>query len=876
MKYIVMLIIGSIIFTSVIPASQVWADENEGTEESQEEEPGSGFVGPVVPYYDFDISTRDISFGQLIEGEEYDGYMASLDVYNTGNIITEVIWSEYDPDDFFYVDAPSDNTMEVGSRCTFYFFPNGYLSEGTYSGNIVLSLQQDQSKSYCVNISATVVPGDPIVFDVDISPGYAEVSKGGNVQFGVSVEGYNLKDYGVNWSVQNNKSSGTNINGDGYLTIGNDETSNSITVVATSKDDNSTSDTATVSIKNNYYSVTARAEEGGQVSGGGSVEGGGSIELFASPNNGYDFDGWYENGNKVSSDKKLRIDNVSSDRSFSAKFARRLAYVITYSSPENGGTTSGDGYYNVGDRVTVKANPKDGYRFVCWKLGDEKVSKEKEYTLTNLNGEYRLKACFEACEYDVKVCVTPDNAGAIDGVSRYKENDKAVLKAYASDGYKFKGWFSDSKLLSESDTYTIDKVQKDYCLVAAFEKKTAKSYNMTSEAGNGGSIVPLGTYPVVEDSTVSYLITPDPGYKIEDVKVDGKSVGAVSAYAFPNLKSSHTVSVTFTKKEDKKTEKTDDHSKNDVQNVVAKPTGDSITESKKEHDSKTQEEQEALLSEIRDANEDINYDNLTGLLQKYNMSPDEAYMHLYDEIGDAMFAEAYREGIISFVVNNEYAPNTQATATNEFFSNPSMPNYWDVVNDCVTDEEAIGVLKGNKLEVHFDITDMTQLLTTTEKQDIFSYAEDNGLVVGNVFDITFLRTYHGVVDNVKQLDIEAEFVLQVPAGLLSEAQEFKILHVHDDGSKELLEDMDNDPATVTFRTSSFSNFAFAYAGNTTSITENTVEKSDNQSSNYISNSSTTDNRSKTMVFLVAVFIALVLTFALIVIAVNITNRKSGR
>ena len=860
-KVMAALLAGIITFTSVVPATVAKAEDlGEGlTEFIDDVEEQPDYV------YGLDVSTRNVSFGKIVQGGDLEGDITWVDIYNTGNTYASLIWSEYDPDGFFKVQAEGSNLPENGS-IRVYFVPDGYLEPGNYSGNVMFSLQEDHSKTVTVNISATVVAGGPMVYDVDVSPSYAEVSRGGSVQFRGSADGYRLQNLGFTWKVQNNNSSNTKINGDGYLTVGSDETSNTLVVVAISREDNETSGTARVSVKTNVYSVTAHAEEGGQVSGGGSVTGGGSVELLASPNNGYDFDGWYENGKKVSGDKKIRIDNVNADRSFTARFKRRLAYVVTSSTPDNAGTTAGDGYYNVGDKVTVKATAKDGYRFVCWKIGDQVVSKEKDYTMTNLNGEYRLKACFEKTKFDVNVAITPNGAGKVDGAGKYNENSKAVLKAAPISGYVFKGWFADSKLLSDKDTYTIDKVTKDYCIAAVFEKKSARAFNMASKSGKGGKIVPEGTYPVVEGVNVTYLITPDPGYKVQDVKVDGKSVGAVTSFVFPNISANHEIVVSFVSSGDKKNEKTTVHSKNDVQNVVITPDNSTVSDSKKEQASKSDAEKEQTMADIQEANDDINYDNLTGLLQKYNMTPDEAYMHLYDEIGQQMFDEAYREGIITFVMNNDYALNTQATATNEFFSQPSLVNYMDVIDDCISEEEAIGVLKGNELNLHVDVTDMTQLLSTTEKKQIFSYAEENGLTVGNVFDITLLRTYHDVMSNIKELDIEAEFVLQVPEELQSEAQEFKIIHIHEDGSREILDDLDNDPTTVTFKTKSFSNFAFAYAGDGEATVSSITDDSANDANN--AEKSTVN---KVIIIIVAILSAVLLTLILLLIL-----SKSGK
>ncbi|MFV0479091.1 MAG: InlB B-repeat-containing protein, partial [Anaerorhabdus sp.] len=70
-------------------------------------------------------------------------------------------------------------------------------------------------------------------------------------------------------------------------------------------------------------------------------------------------------------------------------------------------------------------------------------------------------------------------------------------------------------------------------------------YTITSSIGAGGSISPVGAITVVEGSDQTYIITPDAGYEIEDVLVDGVSVGAITSYTFSNVVQDHTIEVVF-------------------------------------------------------------------------------------------------------------------------------------------------------------------------------------------------------------------------------------------------------------------------------------------------------------------------------------------
>jgi len=74
---------------------------------------------------------------------------------------------------------------------------------------------------------------------------------------------------------------------------------------------------------------------------------------------------------------------------------------------------------------------------------------------------------------------------------------------------------------------------------------TTETYTITASAGSHGSINPSGSVTVNQGSDKLFIITPNTGYSINDVLVDGSSVGAVSSYPFNNVTQNHTISATF-------------------------------------------------------------------------------------------------------------------------------------------------------------------------------------------------------------------------------------------------------------------------------------------------------------------------------------------
>ena len=72
-------------------------------------------------------------------------------------------------------------------------------------------------------------------------------------------------------------------------------------------------------------------------------------------------------------------------------------------------------------------------------------------------------------------------------------------------------------------------------------------YTIEATAGAGGSISPSGSVSVREGGDQTFTITPDKGYAVSNVKIDGKSIGAVKSYTFENVSRTHTIEAIFVK-----------------------------------------------------------------------------------------------------------------------------------------------------------------------------------------------------------------------------------------------------------------------------------------------------------------------------------------
>ena len=70
-------------------------------------------------------------------------------------------------------------------------------------------------------------------------------------------------------------------------------------------------------------------------------------------------------------------------------------------------------------------------------------------------------------------------------------------------------------------------------------------YTIAASAGTNGSISPSGSVNVIHGANQTFTITPNAGYHISSVLVDGVSAGTVASYTFSNVTTGHTISASF-------------------------------------------------------------------------------------------------------------------------------------------------------------------------------------------------------------------------------------------------------------------------------------------------------------------------------------------
>ena len=112
-------------------------------------------------------------------------------------------------------------------------------------------------------------------------------------------------------------------------------------------------------------------------------------------------------------------------------------------------------------------------------------------------------------------------------------------------GYQVNDVLVDGSSVGAVNSYTFTNVTAQHTISVDFALIPPPTYVITASAGANGTISPSGDLDVTQGDDITFTMTPDSGYQVNDVLVDGISVGAVTSYPFNNVAGPHTISVEF-------------------------------------------------------------------------------------------------------------------------------------------------------------------------------------------------------------------------------------------------------------------------------------------------------------------------------------------
>ena len=256
--------------------------------------------------------------------------------------------------------------------------------------------------------------------------------------------------------------------------------------------------------------------------------------VTATPNTGYHFVNWTENGSVVSSNASYSF-TVNANRNLVANFSQQTqSYTVSVSAnPANGGTVTGGGTYNEGQSCTVTATPNTNYTFTNWTENGTVVSTNASYSFT-VNANHTLVANFTYVPptYTVSVSANPANGGTVTGGGTFTEGQSCTVTATPNTNYTFTNWTENGTVVSTNASYNFT-VNANHTLVANFTYiPPTPTYTVSVSANptNGGYVSGGGTFEQGQTCTVSAIASS--GYTFNNWTENGTVVSSNASYTF--------------------------------------------------------------------------------------------------------------------------------------------------------------------------------------------------------------------------------------------------------------------------------------------------------------------------------------------------------
>ena len=233
-----------------------------------------------------------------------------------------------------------------------------------------------------------------------------------------------------------------------------------------------------------------------------------------------------------------------------------------------------------GDEVTIECQPDNGYIVDAFKV-DGVVINSTVYTFSNIDSEHTVEVTFkeETKEELPVITKNPSKTNMINynesitlhveakgdnltyqwQISSYGRDYVDCASGHITYGGEntdtltivrgcscMNGWKYRCKV-SNSNGY----VYSEYGTVTYNYDYSSINYRIDLDIGDGGDVSPksiLGNYFYISlNDTQTFTITPNEGYAVESLIIDGESVDETSSYTFTNVTTNHTLKVIFKK-----------------------------------------------------------------------------------------------------------------------------------------------------------------------------------------------------------------------------------------------------------------------------------------------------------------------------------------
>jgi hypothetical protein len=214
-------------------------------------------------------------------------------------------------------------------------------------------------------------------------------------------------------------------------------------------------------------------------------------------------------------------------------------------SAGSGGSISPTGniVLNQGDNQSFTISPNAGFSISSVTVDGVNQGAIASFTFSNVQANHTIAAAF--VQNPFTITASADSNGSISPSGSVPVNPGAnqAFTISPNAGFIVSSVTVDGANVGAVPSYTFTNVQANHTISAAFQPIPA--FTLTASAGASGTITPSGTLTLNQGSNQTFTISPNAGFIISNVVIDGVSQGVLNSYTFSNIQSNNNITVAF-------------------------------------------------------------------------------------------------------------------------------------------------------------------------------------------------------------------------------------------------------------------------------------------------------------------------------------------